>query len=253
MPLIDSYTICGFMKTLVPTICLNVLISVGLFFVSFYLAWQVSASTNFIYPFWYEVIKIDTAITKYAPYNKNRHGFENTNKQEHVRLFRGIVSSIQNSGTGLDQLKYSDNNGNVIDTLLTQAEVIHLTDVANLVNKFKYFAIAGGLIAFFSFLILLFSKYILAKFRYHFFGGIGLIIFFTLLVIIIGPTDIFYAGHELIFPDQHQWFFYYEDSLMSTMMKAPVLFAPIAGELIILTIILWSVFLYLMIRAKRKL
>ncbi|MFN2223885.1 MAG: DUF1461 domain-containing protein, partial [Candidatus Promineifilaceae bacterium] len=39
-----------------------------------------------------------------------------------------------------------------------------------------------------------------------------------------------------ICPPGHQWFFYYQDSLMTTMMKAPVLFAGIAAEWLVLTI-----------------
>jgi len=240
------------MRMLATKFLLNLFISIGLFCANFYVAWQVCASTNFLYPLWYEVIDIETAITKYAPHNKNRQGFENTNKEEQIQLFSGIVEGIQNNGEGLDQLKYSDANGMHIDTLLTKAEIIHLTDVAKLVNKFKYFAIAGFLIAVIAFFVLIIFKSKLAKIRYHIIGGIGLIIILILFVLIIGPTKVFYAGHDLIFPNQHQWFFYYEDSLMSTMMKAPALFAPIAAELLILIILLWTLFLLVFQKAQQK-
>lgn len=225
---------------LAKSLVLNFLLSTGLFCVCFYFAWQASAATNFLYSVWYEVLDIDETISTYAPRNKNRQEFEQTSKQEHVRLFSGIVSGIQNKGEGLGELKYANSHGKVIDTLLTDAEVIHLNDVANLVNNFKYLAIIGGLIALIAFALLLILKTKLAKFKYHLIGAVGIIVIIVTVIQITGPTKVFYAGHELIFPNNHQWFFYYEDSLMSTMMKAPVLFGPIACELLILTIALWG-------------
>ena len=233
------------MKSIVPTFFFNFLFSIGLFCVSFYVAWQLSATTNFLFSMWYEVIDIESAVQKYAPHNNHRKGFERTNKQEQVRLFSEIVSGIQNNGKGLAQLEYSDRNNKAIDTLLTDAEVIHLTDVAKLINKFKYFAIAGILIAVLEFLLLFVCNIQFSKLRYHLIGGVGLVILLLIFVFIAGPTKVFYAGHDLIFPNQHQWFFYYEDSLMSTMMKAPALFGPIAAQLLILTICIWITFLYL--------
>jgi len=89
-------------------------------------------------------------------------------------------------------------------------------------------------------------KVAIAKFKRHLLGGIGTIFTLAVLVVLIGPTKIFYVGHELIFPNNHQWFFYYEESLMSTMMKAPALFGPIACQLLLLTMLLWLSALYLL-------
>ncbi len=228
----------------IKSIFLNFFLSLGLLCVSFYIAWQVSASTNFFYSFWYEAINLDQAIKTYAPKNKNKQGFELTNKKQHVELFSGIVSSIQNKGNGLENLNYQDSNNKVVDTLLTKAEIIHLQDVANLISRFKYLLIAGGLMVLISFVLLKVTSSKLAKLRYNLLGLIGLIVTIVIILFIAGPTKVFYAAHEIIFPDNHQWFFYYEDSLMSTMMKAPVLFGPIAGQLLITTIIIW-LFLYL--------
>ncbi len=69
---------------------------------------------------------------------------------------------------------------------------------------------------------------------------------------LIGPTKVFYWGHEVVFPENNQWFFYYEDSLMSTMMKAPALFGPIAGQLLFCTLILWMQFMFLSKRLLRS-
>lgn len=222
----------------------NCAFSFALFIVSFYIAWQLSASTNFLYSAWYEVLDLDVVITKYAPKNKYKKGFENTNKQQHVELFSGIVEGIQNNGKGLKQLSYTSSKTKESSTLLTEAEVVHLKDVAKLVAKLEYLAVFSLIIAVFVFLIMRIKEIAIAKFKSHLLGGIGFIFALTILIVIIGPTKIFYLGHELIFPNNHQWFFYYEESLMSTMMKAPVLFGPITCQLLLLTIVVWTFFLF---------
>lgn len=231
---------------------LNFLISISLFFVSFYVAWSISAVSNFFYPVWYEVLSLDSAISQYAPSNKFKQGFENTSKQQHVELFSGIVTAIQNSGVGLEELSYTDTKRNVTDSLLTDAEVIHLKDVANLVSKFKYLAVIGFIVTLTVFLFMQLRSIPIAKFKCHLLGGLGTVLFLTSLVLILGPKKIFYVGHELIFPDNNQWFFYYEESLMSTMMEAPALFGPIATQLLVLTVLFWLVALYALQKVQSK-
>src|SRR5690606_5060552 len=70
----------------------------------------------------------------------------------------------------------------------------------------------------------------------------------TLVIFITGPTKVFYWLHEQIFPDEHEWFFYYQDSLMTTLMKAPDLFGFIAVILVILMMVLWSLTIWGMIK-----
>ena len=233
---------------------LNFILSISLLCVSFYIAWNLNAASNFLYSTWYEVLSLDSAITKYATDNKFKKGFEHTNKQQHVELFSGIVVGIQNRGEGLRKLSYLDKNNGIKQTLLTDAELVHLEDVAKLVSIFKYVAIFGSFIAFIVFLIMWFKNILIAKYKRHLFGAVGAILSICILVILIGPTKIFYFGHELIFPNNHQWFFYYEESLMSTMMKAPVLFGPIACQLLISTVVLWLTALYVLqvMQAKFK-
>lgn len=231
---------------------LNFILSASLFCVCFHLAWNINAATNFLYSSWYEVLNLDEAISKYAPDNKFKKGFEHTNKQQQVDLFSGIVTGIQNAGEGLRELNYKNKSNQLTDTLLTDAEVIHLQDVANLVSKFKYLTIFGILVAFLVFLLMRLKKVPIAKFKHHLLGGLGAIFIVALFVMLIGPTKIFYIGHELIFPNNHQWFFYYEESLMSTMMKAPLLFGPIAGQLLLLTVLLWLVGLYILQNVQAK-
>ncbi len=183
---------------------------------------------------------------KYAPDNKYKDGFENTKQQQHIKLFAGIVNAIQHDGDGLRQLRYTDSKTNKTESLLTNAEVIHLQDVANLVNKFKYIGILGLTIAVLVLIVMRAKNINVAKLSRHTYGGLGVVLLMVIIVFLVGPTKIFYLGHELIFPNNHQWFFYYEESLMSTMMKAPVLFGPIACQLLMLTIMIWFGFVYLM-------
>lgn len=227
---------------------LNFLLSISLFCVSFYIAWNINAAANFLYSTWYEVLNLDETISKYAPDNKFKKGFEHTNKQQHIELFSGIVAGIQRDGEGLRVLSYIEKENHAKRTLLTDAEVIHLEDVANLVSKFKYLVIFGSLTAFVIFIFMRSKNTPIAKFKHYLLGGVGTMLVFSILVMLIGPTKIFYVGHEFIFPNNHQWFFYYEESLMSTMMKAPLLFGPIACQLLLLTVLLWLVALYLLQR-----
>jgi uncharacterized membrane protein len=231
----------------------NFVLSSSLFSLSFFIAWQISAASNFFYSTWYEVLDLDQAISRYAPNNNFKKGFENTNKQQRVELFSGIVDAIQNGGEGLRQLIYTDNKTKITDTLLTDAEIIHLEDVAHFVNKFKILAIFGLFIAFVSFVLMRMSNVPIARLKSHLLSGLGVIIIITILIFTFGPTKIFYLGHELLFPNNHQWFFFYEDSLMSTMMKAPALFGPIACQLLLLTILLWLAGIIIFRKAQSKL
>jgi hypothetical protein len=84
-------------------------------------------------------------------------------------------------------------------------------------------------------------------------SAVGLFSIFALLLILMtaafmiwGAKAIFYQMHILVFPDDHQWFFYYQDSLMSTLMKAPDLFAGIAIQIVLVGLVLYGVMLFSM-------
>ena len=73
----------------------------------------------------------------------------------------------------------------------------------------------------------------------------------TLFIVfsIFGFTDIFYYLHTLVFPDNHQWFFYYQESLMSSLMKAPDLFAGIGLSLVVVAFVFY-VIIYRLLKTK---
>lgn len=214
------------------------LITLLLFISTSFVAWQFLRVQNFNYGLWYEVIDIGATIEKYGPQNRNRRLFEITDKPEHERLFGEIVTSIHDGGNGLKELTYRSPEGKEIATLLTEPEVIHLQDVANLVDV--YFLV-GSIALVFSIIGIIAAQKMqiklpsFTKLALAWSGLIGLIVLITL---IIGPVKVFYQLHIWIFPEDHEWFFYYQDSLMTLMMKAPDLFGYIAASWGVLTLAL---------------
>lgn len=205
------------------------------------LAWQLLRSQNFLYPVWHDVAGIKETIARYGPENRYRDRFAETTKAERVRLFEGIVHAIHHRGEGLAQLTYHDPQGNAIDRLLRRAEIIHLQDVAKLVDT--YLITGWWALGLALFILLLASQKGLAlpsllKLSAMVAGFFGVV---AMIVLVIGPVDVFYQLHEWIFPDDHEWFFYYQDSLMTLMMKAPDLFGYIAACWVVLTLLCFFV------------
>jgi hypothetical protein len=202
------------------------------------LSWQLLASVNFLYPLWYEVIDIGATICEYGPQNLHRRNFEQTDKAERVRLFAAIVEAINGGGTDPATLQYHDRRGRVLDRLLTPPEVQHLRDVAVLVGYFKLAGwIAGG--------ICLLQLWLLRRKEVHappgerfLAWGAGMLALSGLMLWLGGAEALFYRLHVWIFPAGHQWYFYYQDSLMTMMMQAPVLFAWIAAEWLAVALLL---------------
>lgn len=204
------------------------------FILALYASWMVSASLGYGYSWWYGFYDSEQHIAHYAPQNKYRQGFETTTVVEHKQLFQQIVDSVHNDGEGLVDIHYSYGDHQI--PLLHDAEVIHLQDVAHLINKLHVMSLCLAII-----FILLYIRHIVCLRR---FGDlirgrdqvlIAAVIAGTILSVflIFGAKAIFYQMHVLIFPVDHQWFFYYQDSLMSTMMKAPDLFAGIAVQILV--------------------
>lgn len=205
-----------------------------------WLSWHALAQVNFLYPLWHDHAGIGANIEQYAPQNLYRKEFELTEAETRFSLFHGIVEAIHNHGQGLTKLSYATSRGEV--PLLHKAEIIHLQDVANLIDFLNRLALA------LSALWLLISWQIYARMTsmpstetairpQH--SWLNLTLGLASLiggVLLIGAKKVFYQLHIWIFPDEHQWFFYYQESLMSTMMKAPDLFAWIAGSLLLIAL-----------------
>tara|TARA_R110000744_G_scaffold304543_1_gene413027 strand:+ start:450 stop:1202 length:753 start_codon:yes stop_codon:yes gene_type:complete len=210
------------------------------------ISWQASKATNFLYGFWYSTLQINEVISTNVPKNtQGKRDFPINDIKLHETKFADIVQSIHKHGDGLVDISYVSQQAGV-KKLLTNSEVQHLQDVANLLDNVEsiwWF----NLIFMFSFLLLYFGKLkllSLSSIRRMPTGKQKLVSLVCLVLLVVsmlgvwGFTHIFYYLHTVIFPGDHQWFFYYEDSLMSTLMKAPDIFAAIAGQLLLVALIL---------------
>ena len=220
----------------------------------FYLSWITLSQSNFLYNIWYDHAGIKENIEEFAPKNRFRAGFETTRDDTRKTLFAGIVTSIHHQGSGLRDLNYVNAHTQQTVPLLHRAEVVHLTDVAHLIEFLK--KLGWGLLLLWATLTtyLLMSKSPMPS-RQSAFWNIGAGLILTLAgLLTLGSKQVFYQLHIWIFPANHQWFFYYQDSLMSTMMKAPDLFAYIAASLsalaIVFFILLFSLFTTKIIKAN---
>jgi len=216
------------------------------FFITLPVSWWVLAKADFGYTFLYEKIDISAHIERYAPRNnKDKKDFLFTTKAERVNLFHGIVEAIHNKGEGLTDLLY----GNEKKELLTNSEVIHLKDVANLLDKLKPILWIGLIFWLFFLIILRFKRMKLPPAKQLLISAV-LITLFLAVILSLGPERVFNQLHVWVFPNNHQWFFYYEESLMSTMMKAPDLFAYIAGIWALISVVLTVLLLRLLKQLK---
>jgi hypothetical protein len=197
--------------------------------------WQLLAGADFLYPMWYEVIGIDRTIAEYGPKNHYREHFELTTKKERSRLFAAIVAAIDNRGRGLEGLTYHDTRGDVLGPLLRAPEITHLRDVAWLIDWLYRLGLGAALVWLLT-LVPLWRLRLPPPPLGRYLAGLALgAVALALGVFAFGAKRVFYAAHTLIFPPGHQWFFYYEESLMTMLMKAPDLFAAIAAEWLLLT------------------
>lgn len=203
---------------------------------SFWCAWWVLSSLNFQYGLWYQVLDIGPFIAEYGPQNRYKLGLENCTSEQHIMLFKEIAQAIQHKeGLGLESIRYCDDQGSL---LLRAPEILHLQDVAHLVNRFLYSGSIACLLWALS-AVLLVSKVDLPSLK-----RVGMLLFGAGLlvlsvVMLIGPVKIFYTFHEWVFPKDNPWFFYYQDSLMTTLMKAPDLFGGIAVSWSVVAILLF--------------
>lgn len=208
------------------------------------LSWLCLSKVNFLYPLWYNIIGIDITVAQYGPLNRNRKYFELTTKKERVRLFSKISKAIHSPGYNLEGLIYHNSLGQPIDRLLTPLEIVHLKDVTRLVR----IALNNGWITFGLWLIttivVITSKFRIPLLRYIILWVLSSLITCIGLIAILGAKTLFYRLHQWIFPKDHPWFFYYQDSLMTTMMKAPDLFGYIAVEWILSTVLIWILLLF---------
>lgn len=204
------------------------------------LVWASYAQVDYSYRFWYQQLDIADHIATYGPQNRFKEGFEQLPAEQHWRAFEQINRAVLNQGDGLARIEYQP-PGAAPRPLLHQDEVHHLQDVAWLMDK-------GGQLLLITALLwlplaLLCARQGMPALRWRLtitVFSLGAVIAWLLIA---GPTRVFYQFHHWLFPADHAWFFYWQDSLMSTLMKAPVLFGGIAA-VIALGAALLAPFLY---------
>lgn len=201
---------------------LYVLVTVWL---SVSMAWWVYARFDYGYGYWYSKLNIAEHIATYAPQHPDKKAFALLSREQHVMAFRQIVDAVHDHGQGLDQIQYRA-EGHEAQVLLDDAEVEHLHDVARMLD--------WGAVIFYLlcplwfFLAYIVGKAALPNWRLRVAAMFGSVLPGVVVLAIVGPKAVFYQLHIMIFPANHQWFFYWEQSLMSTLMKAPYLFGDIA-------------------------
>ena len=213
-----------------------------------YVSWQVLSQANFLYDQIYEHNNLEAHVNEFAPLNRNdKESFALTSKTERVRVFNDIAREINTGGGGLGSITYTPEGADAATPFLVEAERDHLQDVANLVSSLKPIGavIASLLIAFYGFC----WYYKVSRYQYFwrpsgvFVSLVQIAAVAALCVAItfaIGPQQTFYLLHEWAFSDKAQWYFYFEDSLMTTLMPE-IVFANIAALLGILTVLTWLV------------
>ena len=101
------------------------------------ISWHLLAQCHFAYPLGYQLLGLDKHIAEFAPLNRFKQDFEWVAPTEHWRLFGEISDAVQSSGAGLGEISYHLKNGETT-TLMHEAEIIHLQDVANLIDGFYW-------------------------------------------------------------------------------------------------------------------
>jgi hypothetical protein len=236
---------------------INATLSFALFCVCLMFSWYVWSQNNFLFSQLYEYNQLEEHIEKYAPQNRNRDNFETTKKADRVRIFGEIVEAINNNGLGLEDIVYKTDGGEIIDKFLTKPEIDHLHDVSGLmknINKTNMYlmAILAGLILFCWIYKVSNAKYFW-KPTSVFVAFFNMVVFVAVCcsaVLAVGPQNVFYILHEWFFADKAQWHFYFQDSLMTTLLPEPI-FGSIAVLLVATAFLLWIILSNLIIKVLR--
>ena len=199
---------------------------------------------DFLYPQFYAALDIQEHIERFGPENRYKKGFETTTSEERFRLFGVIVDAIHDSGHGLENIEYRDAAGRPLDRLLREPEIVHLQDVARLVDRLAPVGWAALAWTGLHLLLIRLLGWTVPPLTRLLGASVLATAVVFLLVIGIGPRKVSNVLHELVFPPENTWFFYYQDSLMSTMMKAPDLFGAIAVALVALGLLFYAALLY---------
>jgi len=160
-------------------------------------------------------------VLEYAPKNTNgKEDFVYVSGPIQQKMFIQMLKAIEHDGEGLSEIVYPSGYSST-KRFLTSEELAHLQDVSGVISLLKSFwklmlvmlLLAVGLMFYGSYPPLYLSTIL---------WSISLLSGALYIVAkVFGLVNIFYGVHKLIFPAGHKWFFYYEESLMSTLLRAP--------------------------------
>jgi len=230
-------------------------LTIALLISCLYMSWQILSQANFLYDQIYDHNDLENHINEFAALNRNgKESFALTDKAERVQIFNDIAQEINTGGEGLAAISFVGIGETTSVPFLIGEERDHLQDVANLVTSLKPLGaiLASALIAFYGFC----WYYKVSRYQY-FWRPSGIVISLLQIAAVaalcvaitfaLGPQQTFYLLHEWAFSDKAQWFFYFEDSLMTTLMPE-VVFGNIAALIGILTIFNWLVINFILRR-----
>ena len=149
------------------------------------------------------------------------------------------MRTVNANGVGLKTIQYFNTDGVPINLFLTLEEVDHLEDVSVLVQSMNNLAFI---------FIIIFIIITLMAWRYKrappsllmlICSMASFVVIITGSIIFTGPLEVFNKLHELVFANKSQWHFYYQDSLMTTLLKAPDTFATMAILMTAIALIFW--------------
>lgn len=238
-------------QNLLPTKALLALYSVLTLIMAFAFSWIILAQSHFLYGIWHDYGGIAEGIEQYGPQNRFRQDFAATTRTERIRIFAAINRAIHRGGEGLEDIVYRLPERGVEHLLLREPEIVHLRDVAILIDKLRLASAVSLLLWLGLLLYFVKSHQSLPSLKQQFFYVLGILLLALALILLLGPVKVFYTLHIWIFPAEHQWFFYYQDSLMSTMMLAPVLFAWVGIVWLLLAFMLFVLMVFLVNRLMR--
>ena len=198
-------------------------------------AWWISARLDYGYPLWYRLLAIDEHIARYAPYHPVKRDFARLDAAAHQQAFAGIVAAVHGDTGQLARLHYHPPGGAPV-RLLDDTEIRHLEDVARLLRVAGWVSMAA-LLPWLVFMGL-YSRVAPPSRRRRLGVSLGALALVALVLVAAGPKAVFYQLHVWLFPPENPWFFYWEESLMSTLMKAPYLFGGIAVQIGVLALLL---------------
>jgi len=140
------------------------------------------------------------------PQNRlNKTGFEKTTREARTELFRSIGHAINNGGEGLRTLEYQPHPDAEPIVLLTDPEAVHLEDVAKLIDLLEPIGWAATVLLVVLMVLAIVGNISLPGLKVSLLTLLVIALLLTVVIVVVGPRDVFSALHEFVFPADHQW------------------------------------------------